>query len=64
MIPNLVLVPEGFAMKNLFGVLILAVAVFPVFAADGPIPWAYAIPARAAGGGYATRNSGPCPIPA
>jgi len=31
-------------MKNLFGVLILAVAVFPVSAADGPIPWAYAIP--------------------
>jgi cytochrome c553 len=31
-------------MRNLFGVLILAVAVFPVSAADGPIPWAYAIP--------------------
>ncbi len=31
-------------MRNLFGVLIFAVAVFPVSAADGPIPWAYAIP--------------------
>ena len=31
-------------MRNLFGVLILAVAVFPLSAADGPIPWAYAIP--------------------
>ncbi len=31
-------------MKNLFGILMLATAVIPVSAADGPIPWAYAIP--------------------
>ncbi len=30
-------------MKN-FGILILAVAVIPASAADGPVPWAYAIP--------------------
>jgi cytochrome c553 len=32
-------------MKNLFGILILAVAVIPASAADAPVPWAYAIPA-------------------
>ena len=31
-------------MRNLFGIFILAVAVIPGSAADGPIPWAYAIP--------------------
>jgi cytochrome c553 len=31
-------------MKTMFGALIMAVAVFPAVAADGPIPWAYAIP--------------------
>ena len=34
-------------MKNLFGTLILAAAVIPASAADGPVPWAYAIPAPA-----------------
>ncbi len=31
-------------MKSIFGALIIAVAAFPAVAADGPIPWAYAIP--------------------
>jgi cytochrome c553 len=31
-------------MKSIFAVVILAVAALPVIAADGPIPWAYAIP--------------------
>lgn len=31
-------------MRILFGVAIVAVAVFSAVAADGPIPWAYAIP--------------------
>jgi cytochrome c553 len=42
-------------MRNLLGVLILAVAVFPMSAADGPIPWAYGIsPAPPAGAPAAT----------
>jgi cytochrome c553 len=31
-------------MRTLFGILILAIAAFPATTADGPIPWAYAIP--------------------
>jgi cytochrome c553 len=31
-------------MRTLFGILILAIAAFPASTADGPIPWAYAIP--------------------
>ncbi len=31
-------------MRMMFGVAIIAVAVFPVAAANEPIPWAYAIP--------------------
>jgi cytochrome c553 len=31
-------------MKTMLGVLIVAIALFPASAADGPVPWAYAIP--------------------
>jgi cytochrome c553 len=31
-------------MRIMFGAAIIAVAIFPAVAADGPVPWAYAIP--------------------
>jgi cytochrome c553 len=37
-------------MRIMFSVAIIAVAVFPVVAADGPLPWAYAIPPAAPAG--------------
>jgi cytochrome c553 len=46
-------------MRNFLGVLILAVAVFPVSAADGPIPWAYAIPPAPPAGAPAAAPAAP-----
>jgi cytochrome c553 len=31
-------------MRSMLGFVVIAVAIFPAVAADGPIPWAYAIP--------------------
>ena len=31
-------------MRSMLGFVIIAVAIFPAIAADGPVPWAYAIP--------------------
>ena len=46
-------------MRNFIGVLILAGAVFPVSAADGPIPWAYAIPPAPPAGTAAAAPAAP-----
>jgi cytochrome c553 len=47
-------------MRILFGVAIVAVAVFPVVAAsDGPIPWAYAIPPAAPAGAPTAAQASP-----
>lgn len=37
-------------MRTLFGILILTIAAYPASTADGPIPWAYAIPPAPAAG--------------
>jgi cytochrome c553 len=37
-------------MRILFGILALAIAAYPANTADGPLPWAYAIPVPAPGG--------------
>jgi cytochrome c553 len=50
-------------MKSTFAVVILAVAVFPVIAADGPIPWAYAIPPAPPAGTPPAAPATPDPTP-